>query len=88
MASTTTRERIETWREAGPIRKWRTKNDLSMQDAALLFGASLTGVQKWESGVNAPAEHRLPVLATVMKYRSVEHLQRTWQQWFDARPTS
>jgi len=86
--STTTKERIGTWRDASPVRKWRLKNGLSLSDAAVLLGVSLTAITKWESGVNMPAESRFEQLAATMKFGSASTLRNAWGRWIESHPTS
>ena len=74
----------ETWVEANPLRKWRTRNGASMMAAAAMIGCSTSSIQKWEYGAADPtdASYDLITAATGIDMRDA------WKRWKRRQPTN
>lgn len=57
-----TNGRFHEWIELNPLRQWRKKQGISVNEAALRFEVSRTTVANWEAGVTYPSFESMAVI--------------------------
>ncbi|HVJ95346.1 MAG TPA: helix-turn-helix transcriptional regulator [Acidimicrobiia bacterium] len=81
----TTQLSREEWLESNPLRRWRTRERVSIMTAAARIGCSTSSIQKWEAGASQPTAESLVDIASATG-RDAESLARAWTRWTKQQP--
>ena len=76
----------DEWLSKNPLRKWRTREGVSIMTAAARIGCSTSSIQKWEAGASTPNLSSFVDIAAATGLDS-ESLQRSWTRWSKQQPS-
>jgi DNA-binding transcriptional regulator YiaG len=79
----TYKDQKKTWLASNPLRQWRKKEKLFLDDVGAAVGVGYHMVYQWENGMSEPREDQFDKLSELM---SIENLQTKYQEWAQTRP--
>ncbi len=75
---------LKAWMEENPLRKFRSKNKLSIMKAASLIGVGMSTIQTWECGAHLPKPESFEAMANVT---GIENIEQLWMEWLNRKPS-
>lgn len=82
---TTTKERLDEWQDACPLRVWRRERDFGLHNASSMLAISVSALQTLESGSTTPTDAMLKRLASGMSIKQ-STLVSKWSTWLAKKP--